>query len=120
MVFLEFNQVSLVAGEHIKNILPVIDAALKKANTTLKELDAIAYTQSPGLIGSLLVGAHTAKSLAHWKATAAKSLHVPVFDDSTLTPAGNTIPTSPLRPTSTFGQLLTKNSAKVFFLRENR
>lgn len=50
--------------EHIKNILPVIDAALKKANTTLKELDAIAYTQSPGLIGSLLVGAHTAKALS--------------------------------------------------------
>ena len=50
--------------EHIKNILPVIDAALKKANTTLQDLDAIAYTQSPGLIGSLLVGAHTAKSLA--------------------------------------------------------
>jgi N6-L-threonylcarbamoyladenine synthase len=50
--------------EHIKNILPVIDAALKKANTTLNELDAIAYTQSPGLIGSLLVGAHMAKSLS--------------------------------------------------------
>lgn len=50
--------------EHIKNILPVIDAALKKANTSLKELDAIAYTQSPGLIGSLLVGAHTAKALS--------------------------------------------------------
>lgn len=50
--------------EHIKNILPVIDAALKKADTTLKDLDAIAYTQSPGLIGSLLVGAHTAKALA--------------------------------------------------------
>ncbi len=50
--------------EHIKNILPVIDAALKKANTTLAELNAVAYTQSPGLIGSLLVGAHTAKALA--------------------------------------------------------
>lgn len=50
--------------EHIKNIIPVIDAALKKANTSLQELDAIAYTQSPGLIGSLLVGAHTAKALA--------------------------------------------------------
>jgi len=50
--------------EHIKNILPVIDAALKKADTSLQELDAIAYTQSPGLIGSLLVGAHTAKSLS--------------------------------------------------------
>ncbi len=50
--------------EHIKNIIPVIDAALKKAETTLQDLDAIAYTQSPGLIGSLLVGAHTAKSLS--------------------------------------------------------
>ena len=50
--------------EHIKNILPVIDAALKKADTSLQDIDAIAYTQSPGLIGSLLVGAHTAKSLS--------------------------------------------------------
>ena len=50
--------------EHIKNILPVIDAALKKADTKLSELSAIAYTQSPGLIGSLLVGAHTAKALS--------------------------------------------------------
>ena len=50
--------------EHIKNILPVIDAALKEAKIKLNELDAIAYTQSPGLIGSLLVGAHTAKALS--------------------------------------------------------
>ncbi len=50
--------------EHIKNILPVIDAALLKANTKLHEINAIAYTQSPGLIGSLLVGAHTAKALS--------------------------------------------------------
>ena len=50
--------------EHIKNILPVIDASLKEAKTKLADLDAIAYTQSPGLIGSLLVGAHTAKALS--------------------------------------------------------
>jgi N6-L-threonylcarbamoyladenine synthase len=49
---------------HIKNILPVVDSALKKANTKLDELDAIAYTQSPGLIGSLLVGVHFAKGLS--------------------------------------------------------
>ncbi len=49
---------------HIKNIVPVVDAALKKANTQLEDLDAIAYTQSPGLMGSLLVGVHFAKGLS--------------------------------------------------------
>ncbi len=49
---------------HIKNIVPVVDAALKKANTQLEDLDVIAYTQSPGLMGSLLVGVHFAKGLS--------------------------------------------------------
>lgn len=50
--------------EHMLNILPVVDTALKKAQCTLQDLDAVAYTQSPGLIGSLLVGAHFAKGLS--------------------------------------------------------
>lgn len=48
----------------MQNIVPVIDLALQKATCTLQEIDAIAFTQSPGLIGSLLVGSQFAKSLA--------------------------------------------------------
>lgn len=54
----------LASRAHIQNIVPVVDAALRKAIAQLKDIDAIAFTQSPGLIGSLLVGASFAKSLA--------------------------------------------------------
>ena len=54
----------LASRAHMQNIVPVVDAALKKAGCTLEELNAIAFTQSPGLIGSLLVGSQFAKSLA--------------------------------------------------------
>ncbi len=48
----------------MQNILPVVDQSLKQAAVSLTELDAIAYTQAPGLIGALLVGSQFAKSLA--------------------------------------------------------
>lgn len=48
----------------MQNIVPVVDNAIKKAGIVLQDLDAIAFTQSPGLIGSLIVGAEFAKSLA--------------------------------------------------------
>lgn len=54
----------LASRAHMQNIVPVVDAALKEAGVTLQELSAIAFTQAPGLIGSLLVGAQFAKSLA--------------------------------------------------------
>ena len=54
----------LASRAHQQNIVPVIDAALKKAGVDKKELDAIAFTQGPGLMGSLLVGTSFAKSLA--------------------------------------------------------
>ena len=54
----------LASRAHLQNIVPVVDTALKKAGCTLPELHAIAFTQSPGLIGSLLVGSQFAKSLA--------------------------------------------------------
>ena len=54
----------LASRAHMQNIVPVVDEALKKANTNLDEIDAIAFTQAPGLIGSLLVGSQFAKSLA--------------------------------------------------------
>ncbi len=54
----------LASRAHMQNILPVVDTALKQANIGIQQIDAIAFTQSPGLIGSLLVGACFAKSLA--------------------------------------------------------
>ena len=54
----------LASRAHMQNIVPVVDAALKKSGVVLQELDAIAFTKAPGLIGSLLVGSQFAKSLA--------------------------------------------------------
>lgn len=54
----------LASRAHQQNIVPVIDAALKKAGITKEQLSAIAFTQGPGLMGSLLVGSSFAKSLA--------------------------------------------------------
>lgn len=54
----------LASRAHIQNIVPVVDAALQIANCQLQTVDAIAFTQAPGLIGSLLVGSQFAKSLA--------------------------------------------------------
>ncbi len=54
----------LAAREHIKNILPVYNEALNKANVSLDDIDHIAVTYGPGLIGSLLVGLSFAKGLA--------------------------------------------------------
>ncbi|HEY2725747.1 MAG TPA: tRNA (adenosine(37)-N6)-threonylcarbamoyltransferase complex transferase subunit TsaD [Parafilimonas sp.] len=54
----------LASRAHIQNIVPVVDAALSTANCQLSTVNAIAFTQSPGLIGSLLVGSQFAKSLS--------------------------------------------------------
>ena len=54
----------LASRAHIQNIIPVVDAAMKKAGCNISDIDAIAFTQSPGLIGSLLIGSQFAKSLA--------------------------------------------------------
>ena len=54
----------LASRAHMQHILPVVDAALKTAHTKLSDVDAFAFTQSPGLIGSLLVGGQFVKSLS--------------------------------------------------------
>ena len=54
----------LASRAHLQNIVPVVDAALKQSGHQLSQLNAIAFTQAPGLIGSLLVGVQFAKSLA--------------------------------------------------------
>lgn len=55
----------LASREHQKNIVPVVEAALKNAGVVKSDLDAIAFTEGPGLLGSLLVGASFAKTLAY-------------------------------------------------------
>ncbi len=54
----------LASRAHAENIVPVVDAAMKKSGLSLHDVDAIAFTQAPGLIGALLVGSQFAKSLA--------------------------------------------------------
>lgn len=53
----------LASREHLRAIVPVVRSALEQASTGLKDLDAIAVTEGPGLVGSLLVGMTYAKSL---------------------------------------------------------
>ncbi len=58
----------LASRDHVRKIIPLVDAAFKQANLSRQELSAIAYTQGPGLIGALLVGATIGQSLAFaWK-----------------------------------------------------
>lgn len=63
----------LASRAHEQNIVPVVDAALKRAGITPAELSAIAFTRGPGLMGSLLVGTSFAKGLA-------AALGVPLID----------------------------------------
>jgi N6-L-threonylcarbamoyladenine synthase len=57
---------------HIKHILPVVEEAIQQSGIARTDFNAIAYTQSPGLIGSLLVGSSFAKSFA-------QALHIPTI-----------------------------------------
>lgn len=54
----------LASRAHQQNIVPVVDAALKGAFITKEQIDAVAFTRGPGLLGSLLVGTSFAKGLA--------------------------------------------------------
>ncbi|MBF4984616.1 tRNA (adenosine(37)-N6)-threonylcarbamoyltransferase complex transferase subunit TsaD [Nonlabens mediterrranea] len=63
----------LASRAHQSNIIPVVDEALKQAQIDKSQLDAIAFTKGPGLMGSLLVGTSFAKSLA-------LSLDIPLLD----------------------------------------
>lgn len=55
----------LASRDHIRKTAPLIQAALKEANLTAAEIDGVAYTAGPGLVGALLVGATIARSLAY-------------------------------------------------------
>jgi N6-L-threonylcarbamoyladenine synthase len=54
----------LASRAHMQHIVPVVDVAMKQAGCTMEDLDAVAFTRAPGLIGALLVGGQFAKSLA--------------------------------------------------------
>jgi N6-L-threonylcarbamoyladenine synthase len=55
----------IASRRHLELVVPVIESALAEAGVSLRELDAVAVTQGPGLIGALLVGLSTAKALAY-------------------------------------------------------
>ncbi|HDR1011842.1 tRNA (adenosine(37)-N6)-threonylcarbamoyltransferase complex transferase subunit TsaD [Pasteurella multocida] len=55
----------LASRDHIRKTAPLIQAALAQANLTPDEIDGIAYTSGPGLVGALLVGSTIARSLAY-------------------------------------------------------
>jgi len=63
----------LASRAHQQNIIPVVDTAIKKAGITINQLDAIAFTRGPGLLGSLLVGCSFAKTMA-------MSLNIPLIE----------------------------------------
>ncbi|WP_340621635.1 tRNA (adenosine(37)-N6)-threonylcarbamoyltransferase complex transferase subunit TsaD [Xenorhabdus siamensis] len=54
----------LASRDHIRKTVPLIQAALKEASLTSKDIDAVAYTAGPGLVGALMVGATIGRSLA--------------------------------------------------------
>src|SRR3954454_24827007 len=55
----------IASRQHLTAIVPVVQQALKEASVTLDQLDAIAVTNAPGLVGALLVGVSFAKALAY-------------------------------------------------------
>ena len=57
----------LASRDHIRKLTPMVNTCLQQANLELKEIDVIAYTAGPGLVGALFVGASVAQSLA-WAA----------------------------------------------------
>lgn len=63
----------LASRKHMQNIVPVVDAALKDAQIDKYDLDAIAFTRGPGLLGSLIVGVSFAKAFA-------QSLGIPLIE----------------------------------------
>ena len=63
----------IASREHDKLIVPVFKKAIKESKIELNDVDAIAYTRGPGLLGSLLVGTSFAKSLAF-------SLNIPLLE----------------------------------------
>lgn len=67
----------LASRDHIRKTAPLIQAALKEAGLTAADIDGVAYTAGPGLVGALLVGATIARSLAYaWNVPAVEVHHM--------------------------------------------
>ncbi len=67
----------LASRDHVRKTIPLIKAALKAANCSKDDIDAIAYTAGPGLVGALLVGTSIGRSLAYaWKKPAIEVHHM--------------------------------------------
>ncbi|MFB6326614.1 tRNA (adenosine(37)-N6)-threonylcarbamoyltransferase complex transferase subunit TsaD [Pantoea deleyi] len=67
----------LASRDHVRKTVPLIQAALKEANLTPQQIDAVAYTAGPGLVGALLVGATIGRALAFaWKVPAVPVHHM--------------------------------------------
>ena len=110
----------VASREHDKLIVPVVRKALKNSGLRLNQINAVAYTRGPGLMGSLLVGTSFAKSLS-------LSLNVPLLDInhmhahilSIFIDDGKDIPTFPFLALTVSGghtQLVIVNSASDFNL----
>ena len=65
----------LASRDHIRRTLPLVERVLASAGVTLQDLDAVAYTEGPGLAGALLVGASIAASLAYGLGVPAIGVH---------------------------------------------
>ena len=67
----------LASRDHIRKTVPLIQAALKEANITSADIDGVAYTAGPGLVGALMVGASIGRSLAYaWNVPAVAVHHM--------------------------------------------
>ena len=79
----------LASRDHIRKTAPLIQATLREARLTAKDIDGVAYTCGPGLVGALLVGATVARALAYaWEVPAVGVHHMeghllaPMLDDN--------------------------------------
>ena len=67
----------LASRDHIRKTVPLIQAVLKEANLCASDIDGVAYTAGPGLIGALMVGASIGRSLAYaWDVPAVAVHHM--------------------------------------------
>ena len=65
----------IASRDHVRKLLPLLDECLEKAATQRSEIDGVAYTAGPGLIGALLVGASTGRALAAALGVPAVAVH---------------------------------------------
>ncbi|HTM71176.1 MAG TPA: tRNA (adenosine(37)-N6)-threonylcarbamoyltransferase complex transferase subunit TsaD, partial [Luteimonas sp.] len=83
----------LASRDHVRKLLPLIRQTLAEAGLTTADLDGVAYTAGPGLVGALLVGAGVARSLAWGLGVPAVAVHhmeghllAPLLEDPELAP----------------------------------